>query len=370
MNKSRWKISIVEGALTRKNGGAAESNQTSQPAILIGILYMEAINFQARNKVQFGSLPDPKAGPGEVLVAVKASGICHTDFEVLSANYGDGNFPVIPGHEFAGVVAEIGEGITNLSVGDRVVVDPNINCGRCKACKKGWAHLCETLGAYGVSQNGGFAQFSVVKADALHSIGNISFVQAALAEPMGCVLNGVDAVHDDLMDSAMIFGAGPMGMMMAIALNVKGVKNIDLVDIDEQRLQMAQEFGFNGIASGSDALKAKHQDVDLVVDATGVPAVAGRMADFIANGGKGLYFGVCPSTARIEVSPFEVFRRQLTLAGSHSLNHNIPAALDIIKSYGKKIEDVVSHKISLSEVASVLSAKPPAGSMKIQAIFE
>jgi threonine dehydrogenase-like Zn-dependent dehydrogenase len=168
----------------------------------------------------------------------------------------------------------------------------------------------------------------------------------------------------------MIFGAGPMGMLMAIALKVKGIKNVDLVDIDEKRLQMAQELGFNGIASGSDVLKAKHQDVDLVVDATGVPAVAGRMTDYIANGGKGLYFGVCPSTARIEVSPFEVFRRQLTLAGSHSLNHNIPAALDIIKSYGKKIEDVVSHKISLSEVASVLSAKPPAGSMKIQAIFE
>jgi threonine dehydrogenase-like Zn-dependent dehydrogenase len=331
---------------------------------------MKAINFFARNQVQYSDLPDPTVGPGEVLVAVRASGICHTDFEVLSANYGDGNFPVVPGHEYAGVIAEIGEGVKNVSIGDRVVVDPNINCGHCKACLKGWAHLCETLGAYGVSQNGGFAQFSVVKADAVHSIGNMSFVQAALAEPMGCVLNGVDAVYDNIMDSAMIFGAGPMGMLMAIALKMKGIKNVDLVDIDEVRLQMAQDFGFNAVASGSSALKARHQAIDLVVDATGVPAVAGAMIDYIANGGKGLYFGVCPSSARIEISPFEVFRRQLTLAGSHSLNHNIPAALNIITSYGKKIEDIVSHKLSLDEVASILSAKPPKGSLKIQAIIE
>jgi threonine dehydrogenase-like Zn-dependent dehydrogenase len=331
---------------------------------------MKAINFSARNQVQYSDLPDPTVGPGEVLVAVRASGICHTDFEVLSANYGDGNFPVVPGHEYAGVIAEIGEGVKNVSIGDRVVVDPNINCGHCKACLKGWAHLCETLGAYGVSQNGGFAQFSVVKADAVHSIGDMSFVQAALAEPMGCVLNGVDAVYDNIMDSAMIFGAGPMGMLMAIALKMKGIKNVDLVDIDEVRLQMAQDFGFNAVASGSSALKAKHQAIDLVVDATGVPAVAGAMIDYIANGGKGLYFGVCPSSARIEISPFEVFRRQLTLAGSHSLNHNIPAALNIITSYGKKIEDIVSHKLSLDEVASILSAKPPKGSLKIQAIIE
>ncbi|RJE79615.1 alcohol dehydrogenase catalytic domain-containing protein [Paracoccus sp. JM45] len=331
---------------------------------------MKAINFTARNHVQYGDLPDPVVGPDEVLIAVKTSGICHTDFEVLSANYGDGNFPVVPGHEYAGIIAEIGSAVKNLAVGDRVVVDPNINCGNCKACRKGWAHLCETLGAYGVSQNGGFAELSLVKADAVHSIGDMSFVQAALAEPMGCVLNGVDAVYDSQIDSTMIFGAGPMGMLMAIALKMKGIKNVDLVDIDEARLQMAQDFGFNGIASGSDALKAKRQAVDLVVDATGVPAVAGRLTDYIANGGKGLYFGVCPSTARIEISPFEVFRRQLTLAGSHSLNHNIPAALDIIASYGSKIEDIVSHKLSLNEVASILSAKPPKGSLKIQAMME
>mgnify|MGYP001815540127 CR=1 FL=1 len=144
---------------------------------------MKAINFPARAEVAFGILPDPVAGAGEVVVKVRASGICHTDFEVLNANYGTSAFPVVPGHEYSGIVADVGQGVAGLSVGDRVVVDPNLECGECRACRRGWAHLCEKLGAYGVTRNGGFAGLSVVKASAVHPIGDMDFGMAALAEP-------------------------------------------------------------------------------------------------------------------------------------------------------------------------------------------
>lgn len=330
---------------------------------------MQAINFPARGEVRFDTLPDPVAGAGEVVVEVKASGICHTDFEVLNANYGTGAFPVVPGHEYAGIVAEVGPGVTGVSVGDRVAVDPNLECGTCRACRRGWAHLCESLGAYGVTVNGGFANLSVVKSSALHLIGDMPFSNAALAEPMGCVLNGVEAVHNPVMENALIFGAGPMGLLMGIALKTRGIADITFADIDDTRLELAASFGFHGLASGSDALEKLHHSVDLVVDATGVPAVAERMTHYIANGGSGLYFGVCPSSARIEIAPFEIFRRQLTLAGSHSLNHNIPAALETITACGPDIARIVSHRLSLEEAAAVLAAKPPRGSMKIQAIL-
>ena len=330
---------------------------------------MEAINFPARNEVVFGSLPDPVAGPGEVVVEVKASGICHTDFEVLKANYGTGAFPVVPGHEYAGVVAEVGSDVDQVRVGDRVVVDPNIECGTCRACKKGWAHLCETLGAYGVTVNGGFSNFSVVKSSAVHQIGNLDFSTAALAEPMGCVLNGVDAVHDTSAETALIFGAGPMGLLFANALKVRGTTQITFVDIDETRLELAASFGFGAVFSGSSELEVHRQSNDLAVEATGVPQVAGDLINYIANGGKGLFFGVCPSDARVEISPFEVFRRQITLAGTHSLNHNIPEALDVISGSGGDIKRVVSHRLSLQDTADVLASKPPKGSLKIQSFF-
>ncbi|HMB46655.1 MAG TPA: alcohol dehydrogenase catalytic domain-containing protein [Afifellaceae bacterium] len=331
---------------------------------------MKAIHFPTRGEVSFGELPDPVAGEGEVVVKVMTSGICHTDFEVLNANYGTSAFPVVPGHEYAGVVAEIGSGVSGISLGEHVAVDPNIECGTCRACTRGWAHLCEKLGAYGVTQNGGFAEFSVVNASALQPIGTMNFNDAALAEPMGCVLNGVEAVHDPVMENALVFGAGPMGLLMAIALQSRGVADITFVDLDETRLELAESFSFHGAMAGSGELDQFHHGADLAVEATGVPAVAAKLTDYIANGGKGLYFGVCPATAKIEVSPFEVFRRQLTLAGSHSLNHNIPQALQTIADYGPDIARVVSHKMPLQDVASVLAAKPPRGSLKIQAVFD
>lgn len=331
---------------------------------------MKAIVFTAKNEVFYTDLPDPKAGQDEVVVQVKASGICHTDYEVLKDNYGTGAFPVVPGHEYAGVVVEVGADVTGVKTGDRVAVDPNIECGTCRACARGWAHLCEKLGANGVTTNGGFAEFSVVKATAVHPIGDMSFLQAALAEPMGCVLNGLDAVHEAWMQDALIFGAGPMGLLMGLALKTSGVNRVAFVDISEDRLELASSFGFDVVASGSDDLKRWHHRADLAVEATGVPQVASSLANYMANGSKGLFFGVCPSDAKIEMSPFEVFRRQLTLAGSHSLNHNIPDALSIISKLGSEIDRAVSHLLPLSEVAEILNTKPPVGSLKVQWLEE
>ncbi|KIN64238.1 Alcohol dehydrogenase GroES domain protein [Sulfitobacter noctilucicola] len=327
---------------------------------------MKAVVFTGKNEVQFTDLPDPKPAADEVVVKVKASGICHTDYEVLKDNYGTGAFPVVPGHEYAGVVVEVGSDVHGVSVGDRVAVDPNRECGTCRACKRGWAHLCENLGAYGVTQNGGFAEFSLVKASAVHSIGEMSFLQAALAEPMGCVLNGVAAVHAPWMEEALIFGAGPMGLLMGMALKAEGVSTVAFVDIAESRLELAESFGFDAVPSGSDALKSWHHRADLAVEATGVSAVASGLTGYMANGGKGLFFGVCPSDAEIEVSPFEVFRRQLTLAGSHSLNHNIPRSLEVIAGLGADVDRAVSHRLSLGEIAETLATKPPKDSLKVQ----
>ncbi|MEP0521110.1 MAG: alcohol dehydrogenase catalytic domain-containing protein [Hyphomicrobiales bacterium] len=327
---------------------------------------MKAIVFTGKNQVAYTQLPNPKPGADEVVVTVKASGICHTDFEVLKDNYGTGAFPVVPGHEYAGVVVDIGSNVTSVKTGDRVAVDPNLECGTCRACGRGWAHLCENLGAYGVTTHGGFAELSVVKASAVHPIADLSFLQAALAEPMGCVLNGVDAVYAPWMEEALIFGAGPMGLLMGMALKAEGVAKVSFVDLAESRLELASSFGFDTVPAGSASLKKWHHRADLVIEATGVPAVAASLTDYMANGGKGLFFGVCPSDEKIDVSPYDVFRRQLTLAGSHSLNHNIPRSLKVIAGLGSDIERAVSHRLPLNEISEILNSKPPMNSLKVQ----
>jgi len=327
---------------------------------------MRAIVFEDRNVVTLQDRPTPKPKADEVLIEVHASGICGTDFEVLHGNYGSSAYPVVPGHEYAGLVVEVGADVTAVKVGDRVAVDPNLECGQCSACQRGWAHLCENLGAYGVTTDGGFAEFSAVKATHVRQIGDMPYEIAALAEPLGCVMNGLDAGQASRAQNALVFGAGPIGLLMAIGMRLAGIKDVSLVDIDESRLAFAESFQFDGIASQSDALSAMQHNVDLVADATGVPVVAGALTNYIANGGVGLFFGVCPQDTKIEISPFELFRRQITLAGSHSLNHNIPQALDGLNTFGGDIARVVSHRMSLEEIEGVFKGNGPKDSLKVQ----
>jgi threonine dehydrogenase-like Zn-dependent dehydrogenase len=330
---------------------------------------MKAVVYSALGRVGIDSIDARDPGPGEALVRTKASGICHTDIEILRGRYGTGAFPVVPGHEYAGVVEATGPGVTEVTVGDRVVVDPNIGCGTCRYCRRGMVNLCADLGAYGVTRNGGFAENSTVAVTNLVRIGDLPFDLAALAEPVGCVLNGVEAIGTEGVAQALVFGAGPIGMLMALALRSRGVGSVGLVDIDDDRLAFADSFGFAALASGSDALSGLEHEVDLAVDATGVPAVAAGLPGYVANGGKVLYFGVCPPDARIELSPFEVFRRQLTIAGTHSLNHNIPAALETIDAIGADLGRIVSHRLPIEEIPKFLGGEGMKKTLKVQSVF-
>lgn len=329
---------------------------------------MEAITYQALGKIQKSSIAVPTPEGNEVVLRVHASGVCHTDTDILYGRYGSSCFPIVPGHEYAGEIVSVGSSVNGFSIGDRVVVDPNFDCGTCRACKKGLANLCENLGAYGVTRNGGFAEFSVVRQENVVAIGDLSYEVAALAEPVGCVLNGLDAVETKRAENALIFGAGPIGLLMALALRTKGVEDISVVDLEESRLELAKSFGFTAVEANSNELSNYQMGVDLVIDATGVPSVAEELINYTANGGSVLFFGVCPPDAKITVSPHEVFRRQIRLAGAHSLNHNIPAALDAIKKIGPEISRLISHRVPLPEIGPFLSGKTSANSLKVLAV--
>ena len=330
---------------------------------------MQAIMFPERNTVELTDLPDPKAGPDEVLVEVRASGLCHTDVEVLRGNYGTGAYPLVPGHEYAGIVAEVGPGVDTVAVGDRVAIAPNLNCGACGACAKGWAHLCEKLGAYGVTTDGGFAELSVVNADAVHSIGDMRFDIAALAEPIGCVLNGVDMAFEPHMRHALIFGAGPMGLLLGLALQVRGLSEVTMVEPAEARRNLAVSLGMSAVAPGDTALGDMKQAVDFVADATGRATVVAEALGYVAAGGTFHMFGVCPQDARVEISPFDIFRRQLRIVGSHSLNHNIPASLDMLRDLRPKLDHLISHRMTLEEMGEVFRSGLPNKALKLQVNF-
>lgn len=327
---------------------------------------MRAIVFREGHQVSLEHLPDPEPGPGEVVIAVKASGICHTDIEILRGNYGSSAFPLVPGHEFAGEIVSVGRDVSSVSVGDRVVVDPNLGCRTCLACRRGRVNLCEKLGAYGVTRNGGFAEFCVVAADHIYPIGKMDWHIAALAEPLGCVLNGLSTLNGRTCETATVFGAGPIGLLMALTLKWRGVGRVTVVDLSEDRLRFAESFGLNPLAAGSQGVAALRHSQDFVSDATGVPAVAKAMPEYLRDGGAALFFGVCPQPAQIEISPFEMFRRQLSLFGTHSLNANIPDTLPILHRNAAEAARLVSHRVGIEETVAVFRGGVTAGALKVQ----
>lgn len=336
---------------------------------------MRAIQFTAKGEARLADLTIGDIPAGHALVKVKASGLCHTDIDVLHARYGDGAFPLVPGHEYAGVIEAVAADVTGLGIGARVAVDPNLPCGTCPSCRKGLSNLCRDLKAYGVSHNGGFAEYSLVRADHLHGIGTMPFPVAALAEPLACVVNGLNSagLHSGaaLPEEALVIGAGPIGLLLALSLKAEGIKSVTVADINESRLAFAADLGLGGILSGSAELATRRRSFDFVADATGIASVVEGMIDLVADGGTALLFGVCAPDARISIAPFEIFRRQLKLTGSHSLNRNIPDALAILEKDDGSMARLVSHQLTLDEVLPFFTKKPtdPA-TMKVQFVAD
>ena len=336
---------------------------------------MRAINFTGMGVAATADLPMPELAPGHALIRVKASGLCHTDIDVLYGRYGEGHYPVVPGHEYGGIVEAVASDVKSFEPGARVVVDPNLPCGHCTACRKNLTNLCSSLKAYGVTHNGGFSEFSVVKASHLYDIGDMAFDVAALAEPLACVINGLGSA--DLRtgptgtQNALIFGAGPIGLLLALSLQAEGVKSVTVADINESRLAFAESLGLAIAVSGSQELENSKRGFDFVADATGIPAVVEGMIDYTADGGTMLVFGVCAPDKRISIAPFEIFRRQLKLVGSHSLNKTIPDALEILKRSGDTMGRLVSHRLPLADVLPFLTSKSKdSATMKIQFVAD
>ena len=218
-----------------------------------------------------------------------------------------------------------------------------------------------------MTRDGGFAEHAVVATDKLRPIGDLPFHVAALAEPLACVLNGLRQAGTDRVERALVLGAGPIGLLMALALRGRGVAHVALAERDDARLAFAEGLGFAVHPAGSGALARERHGFDLVVEATGAAPVAEGALEHAADGGAVLIFGVASRDARIAVSPFEVFRRQLRLVGSHSLNGYIDEALDLLRASPDVFARLVSERVPLRDVAAFLTGEARA---RIKVQFE
>jgi 2-desacetyl-2-hydroxyethyl bacteriochlorophyllide A dehydrogenase len=307
---------------------------------------MKSLQITQPNHADLIELPIPKPQPGEVLVKVMASGICGTDIHIYRGEY-LGGYPIIPGHEFSGLVEAAGNAVTRFKPGDRVAVEPNIACDNCHHCLNNRHNFCQNWSAIGVTRPGGMAQYTTVPEKALFNIGEIPFEHGAFMEPLSCVLHGVSRLQPGIASSIALFGAGPIGILLLQMLRLQGAAEITVVDRNPSRFQFALHMGADAALPSLDDLP--RQDYDLVVDATGAIPIMNRTIDFVRQGGKILLFGVPPSGAKLTLDAFTIFQKGLSVLSSFTSRRNSYQALDLLKHGRISIDGLISHCLPLSE---------------------
>lgn len=333
---------------------------------------MKALVIHGPRRASVEDVPDPVPGPGEVVVAVKAVGICGTDFHIFE---GDslGGYPIIPGHEFAGVVDAVGPEVTSLRPGDRVAVDPSLFCGHCEFCLTDRGNHCENWGGIGTTVPGGLAErVKVPAANAFPIPDSMTFEEAAFIEPVACVVHGMNRLQLRPADRVLVFGAGAMGQQLVQALVHAGASELVVVDVDPGKLELARRFGATKTVMAGrveEELGANSRGFDVVVDATGVPAVIERAFRFLGPTGKFLQFGVAPKHATVSLSPFDLYHKDWTLIGSMAVNHTYLPALRWIREGRIQVKPLLSKTLSLEELPEFLAKPKSPALLKVQVRF-
>ena len=339
---------------------------------------MQALQLTEYRKLELSSLECPEVGPDDVLIAVKACGICGSDVHGYDGSSGRRIPPIVMGHEAAGIVTKIGRNVHRDKLGDRVTVDSTISCGECEACLRGDANLCIKRRVLGVScadyrQHGAFAEFVAVPERIIYSLpGNMPFAHAALVEPVTIALHAVSRLRIAIGGHAVVVGAGMIGLLVIQALRLKGFEEVIAVDVDDTRLRLAAELGaFETINAARDEPIARvgaitdGRGADVAMEVVGnAPALATAIGCVRRGGQVGLVGNVTPE---VPLPLQTVVTRELSLIGSCASAGEYPQAIELIAKGVIRVAPLISAVAPLAagpEWFERLYAREP-GLMKV-----
>ena len=317
-----------------------------------------------------GELPAP--AEQQALLRVEACGLCGTDAHIYRGQF-PARFPLIAGHEFAGVVEEVGAGVPFLRPGDRVAIDPNMYCGSCRPCRRGLVHLCRNLAAVGVTQDGGFATHCLLPAGQCHKVpSHMPFDIAAMAEPVACCLHGIDRARIQSGDVVLLVGAGAIGLILLQLALLQGAAVTIVSEINPDKRAAAKRFGATTVVDPKkDDLEKIVRDAtegagpDVVIECVGGRQTAQQAFDLAGEGGRVLLFGVAPKEARISVSPYQIYRKEISLTGSFTNPFTHARALALLASGRLHVEELISHRLPLDQVLRGIDLLESGASIKV-----
>uniref|UniRef100_A0A1B6E9I5 Enoyl reductase (ER) domain-containing protein n=1 Tax=Clastoptera arizonana TaxID=38151 RepID=A0A1B6E9I5_9HEMI len=309
---------------------------------------MEAVQLDpAKNALTFIKTDVPsKIDNDEVLVKVAYAGVCGTDLHIIEGKFPCKRDKFILGHEFSGVVAAIGADITHIKKGDRVAVDPNKGCNVCSCCTVGSYHLCgkgAINGTIGIFQNGGWAEYCKVPGVLVYKIpDSMTLKQAALTEPLSCLAHGWERVGPILIGSKiLVTGAGIIGNLWSSVLHHSGHRDVIVCEPVAARREINKKLdtGFQCIGP-ADIKRMKTNDidfgVDVCIDCSGNGPAIEESIDLLKPGGKLCMFGVAAPDVKIRISPFDMYKRELTIVGVMINRFGFSKALKLIEAMGDR----------------------------------
>ncbi|KAI0938540.1 N-terminal acetyltransferase A complex catalytic subunit ard1 [Taiwanofungus camphoratus] len=351
---------------------------------------MNALYYHAPRNFEVRQVTIPQVRDDEVLFKVVCCGVCGTDGHVHEGEFIT-KFPLIPGHEVVGVIAEVGKSVTGFAKGDRCVADPGMTCESCFYCRRGQSLLCENFIGKGVSTEGGFSEYVVLlvfplssimilmeldsEARKVYKIHNLTDEEATLIEPAACAIHGMDKLDTAVGVEALVIGAGPTGLILAQLLKLNGASKVVIAankgiktDIARQ-LDAGDEYveldRANPEPQWEKLKKENPYGFDIVVEATGSEKIANDAINYVRRGGTLMIYGVYDNAALVHWPPSKIFGDEINIIGSFAQAYCFPRAVAYLDSGKVKVKGMVTDVYTIADYQKALDKMNSRGALKI-----
>ena len=328
---------------------------------------MKAIRITQDHQISVIETTIPVVADDEVLVKPTCCGICGTDLHILKHGFVGTNYPVIPGHEFAGHVVATGRNVRNVKAGDFVAVDPNVVCGECRWCKSGRPNLCIHLTPIGVGRPGAAAEYVAVPGrNAFRVNESIGSDVAALIEPLACALHAVNSSQGIKDRQVLVLGGGTMGLLIAIAARHSGAGKVTLADPAAAKLDIARSVGVDAAVQPNEL---GGELFDVVFEAAGVPAALKRGLQLVEKTGAYVQVGVHDEHAEASFVPFKLYEQEFRFIGSNSCADKFGAAVELMPDIQEKAKLLIGESFPVWNFDSAVQSMQAGKSIKTQLRF-
>ncbi|MEW5977483.1 MAG: zinc-binding alcohol dehydrogenase family protein [Acidobacteriota bacterium] len=337
---------------------------------------MQTAVMHAPGQMQVEAWPTPVPKANEVLVSVRATGVCAGDLYLYQGKNPYASYPVVGGHEIAGVVEMLGADVVGLRVGERVVVEPFIGCGRCYPCRIGKSNCCAKLQIIGVHRAGGFAEFLTAPARNLHPIPEmLSFSVASFAEPVAIGVQACRRGNIGTGEYVLVLGCGPIGLALIEVARQRGARVV-AADVQPSRLEIARQLGAETLQGGDQLLPAvleqtRGEGAPVVIEATGSAGAVEQTVELVASGGRIVIVGLIKRGVGVTFPGLDFTRKEMTIVGSRASVNCFAESLELLAS-GAIEYPKVATEFALVDAPQVLAqlATNPASLHKALLVVE